>query len=139
MTLFRILLLTAMLCVGLLPDVTQAGEGSGPSGPTFVRLRPISFSVIGATNKIDKEVSLMLVLELDEGKTEQLFDPFRRQVLDVFLTTLNEIYDEQKPGDPPVSGDLLKDKLLEVATGITGPGLIHSVLILSVGERTHSR
>ena len=81
----------------------------------------------------------MLDLELCDGKTEQLFDPFRRQVLDGFLMALNELYDAQQPGDPPLPGEVLKDKLLQVATDITGPGLIRSVLILSVGERTHSR
>ncbi len=32
-----------------------------------------------------------------------------------------------------------KTRLLEVATGITGPGLIHGVLIMSIGERGHAR
>ncbi|HVJ52380.1 MAG TPA: hypothetical protein VM689_07960 [Aliidongia sp.] len=132
----RNLLLALMLGTSLIGSAALAAEGSGPS---YVRLRPISFSVIGPSNKIDKEVSLSLVLELEGGKTEAQFDPFRRQVLDSFLVALNELYDSQKPGDPPVPGEAIKDKLLEVASEITGPGLIKSVLILSVGERTHGR
>ncbi len=133
-------LLAAVLLVltGFAAAPASAGEGAA-GGPIYVRLRPISFSVIGQTNRIDKEVSLMIDLELEDGKTEPMFDPFRRQVMDNFLVALSEVYDEQKPGDPPVAGEAIKDKLLDVVTQIAGPGLVHSVLIISIGERAHAR
>jgi len=125
-----------------LPAIAQAAESHAvtmPGGPVYVRLRPISFSVIGPDNKIDKEVSILLDLELEADKTEPQLEPYKRQVMDAFLVTLNEAYTEQKPDDPPVGGDGLKAKLLKVATDITGPGLIHQVLIMSIGERGHAR
>jgi nucleoside-specific outer membrane channel protein Tsx len=136
----RTLLLAAGLSVAFSsPMSAKAAEGAANAGPSYVRLRPISFSVIGATNKVDKEVSIMLALELEPGKDETAFDQFRRKVLDAFLITLNEIYEDRKSDDSPIAGEVLKDRLLEVANDVTGPGLIHSVLIMSLGERAHSR
>jgi hypothetical protein len=135
----RMALLAALICAGLMPDLARAAEAAGGAGPIYVRLTPVSFSVIGASNKIEEEVSLMLVLELETGKTEDVFRPFRRQVLDGFLVALNELYDGKKPGDPPVPVDDIKDRLMQVATDITGPGFIRSVLVTSIGERVHSR
>jgi hypothetical protein len=110
-----------------------------PGGPVYVRLKPISFSVIGPDNKVNKEVSVSLDLELEESKTEPMLDPYRRKMMDAFLVTLNELYTDRKPDDPPVAGDVLKDRLLEVATAIVGPGVVHEVLIMSIGERGHAR
>ena len=130
------------LCSLSLEPVARAADSHAttmPGGPVYVRLKPISFSVIGADDRVDKEVSILLDLELEQSKTEPMLDPYKRKMMDAFLVALNEIYTEHKPGDPPVAGDLLKDKLLQVATDITGPGLIHEVLIMSIGERSHAR
>ncbi len=110
-----------------------------PGGPVYVRLKPISFSVIGPDNKIDKEVSVLLDFEMEQDKNEGMLDPYKRKIMDAFLVTLNEIYSERKLDDPPIDGEELKSRLLDVATGITGPGLIHGVLIMSIGERGHAR
>jgi flagellar FliL protein len=137
----RIGLLFVLVCLSLLPAPVWAAEGHAttmPGGPVYVRLKPISFSVIGRDNKVTKEVSIALDLELEANKTESMLDPYRRKMMDAFLVTLNEIYTEQKLDDPPVGGDVLKDKLLEVATDIVGPGIIHGVLIMSIGERGHA-
>jgi hypothetical protein len=130
------------LCLLGLPLAVQAADSHAttmPGGPVYVRLKPIAFSVIGPDNQIDKEVSILLDLELEPDKTEPLLDPFKRKMMDAFLVELNEAYTVHTPDDPPVGGDALKDKLLEVATGIAGPGLIHGVLIMSIGERGHAR
>jgi hypothetical protein len=131
-----------VLCLALAFGQSAAAEGhagSMPGGPVYVRLKSLSFSVIGPDNKIDKEVSILLDLELEPNKLEPMLDPFRRKMLDAFLVTLNEIYSERKPGDPPVGGEELKDRLMKAAEEITGPGFIHDVLIMSIGERGHSR
>ncbi len=42
-----------------------------PAGRSTVRLKPISFSVIGTpNNKIAKEVSVLLDLEMEQDKNE---------------------------------------------------------------------
>jgi hypothetical protein len=140
MTPLRALLLT--VCLGMLPAPMAFAQGhasSLPGAPVYVRLKPIAFSVIGPNNKIDKEVSILLDLEMEPEKTEPMLDPYRRKLTDAFMVTLNQIYTEHQPDDPPVGGEILKDKLLQVATDIAGPGLIHGVLIMSIGERGHAR
>ena len=130
------------LCVLSAPLAARGADSHAttmPGGPIFVRLKPISFSVIGPDNRIAQEVSIQLDLELEPEKTETMLDPYKRKMMDAFLVTLNEIYTEHKPGDPPVGGDELKDKLMKVITDIAGPGIVHGVLIMSIGERGHAR
>jgi hypothetical protein len=138
----RLCLLLLITFLGLLPApqgwAAESHATTTPGGPNYVRLKAIAFSVIGPTNKIDKEVSIMLDLELEPQKTEAMIDPYRRKMMDAFLVALNEIYTGRKPDDPPVGGDELKDRLLQVATDILGPGLIHGVLIMAIGERPHA-
>jgi flagellar basal body-associated protein FliL len=136
--------LTLALCLSLLvlSPAAHAADSHAttmPGGPVYVRLKPISFSVIGPDNRIAQEVSVQLDLELEPEKNEQMLDPYKRKMMDAFLVALNEIYTEHKPGDPPVGGDDLKDKLLKVVTDIAGPGIVHGVLIMSIGERGHAR
>ncbi len=110
---------------------------AGPEdGPAYVRMPPIAFSVIGPTNKIDKQISVMVDLELEKGKTEQMFEPYRRSILDSFLVTLTGLYDDENPGCD-VAPDELKSRLLAAASDVTGPGFVHTVLLISVGERKH--
>jgi hypothetical protein len=139
MTGFRLLLLACCLIPTLPAGAAEKVATTLPGGPVFVRLKPISFSVIGADNKLQKQVSIQLDLELEPDKAEPALDPYRRKMLDAFLVALDELYSDRKPDDPPVDGDELKGKLLDIATGITGPGLIHGVLIMAIGERSQSR
>lgn len=114
-----------------------AGENipSGePGGPAYVRMPPIAFSVIGPSNRIDKEVSITLALELEEGKNEQMLEAYRRTLMDSFLVTLTTLYEDENP-DGNVDTEQLKDRLLKAADQVTGPGLIHAVLVISLGER----
>ena len=129
----------ALLAAPLAARAADSHATTMPGGPVYVRLKPISFSVIGPDNRISQEVSIQLDLELEPEKAEPLLDPYKRKMMDAFLVTLNEIYTEHKPGDPPVGGDELKDKLMKVITDIAGPGIVHGVLIMSIGERGHAR
>jgi hypothetical protein len=105
-----------------------------PGGPAYCRIQPISFSVIGPSNKIDKEVSITLALELEQGKTEQMCEPFRHTLMDSLLVTLTSLYEDENP-DGNVDTDELKERLLKAATDVTGKGFVHSVLLISLGER----
>jgi len=126
----------ALLLAGLASRVGAAENHPAgvPGGPAYVRLPPISFSVIGPANRIDKEVSISIDLELEKDKTEQMFEPYRRNILDAFLVTLTSLYEDENP-DGNVDTDQLKERLLESATEVTGKGFVHTVLLISVGER----
>jgi hypothetical protein len=108
-----------------------------PGGPAYVRLPPIALSVIGPNNKIGKEVSVMADLELTKDKTEQMFEPYRRNLMDAFLVALTGLYEDDNP-DGQVSSDAMKQKLLDAAQQVTGPDFVQSVLLISVGERSHN-
>ena len=117
------------------PALAAEGYAAGaPGGPAYVRMSPIAFSVIGPSNRIDKEVSVTVALELEQGKTEQMFEVYRRSVIDAFLVTLTAIYEDEHPDDP-VDSDDLKQRLLDTANQVAGKGLVHSVLLISLGER----
>jgi flagellar basal body-associated protein FliL len=132
----RQLVLASLAGMMLAPGAhaAETHPGGVPGGPVYVRLPPIAFSVIGPSNRIDKEVSMSVDLELEEGKTEQEFEPYRRNLLDSFLVTLTSLYEDENP-DETVDSDQMKDRLLEAATAVTGKGFVHSVLLISVGER----
>ncbi len=113
----------------------EGGKDKAANGPVYARLKPISFSVIGPDNKITKEVSILLDLQLTQGKAQQDIEPFTRQIEDAFLVECTEIWDSQPVGAPPVRADRVKARLFKIASGITGPGLIDAVLIQELGER----
>lgn len=137
---FLIAVLAALGVAGLNPPARAAeGGGAPPDGPVFVKIPSISFSVIGKDNKIQKEVQILVSLELEKGQIEAALDPFKRRLQDSFLISMSETWDSRAPDAPPVQGEEIKAKLLKVATDIAGPGIVKSVLLLGIGERSHVR
>lgn len=138
----RSLLLTlalAALAPAALGTSAYAAEGGDPNAPVFVKMQGIAFSVIGANNKIQKEVQLAISLEMEKGKAEALLDPFKRRLQDAYLVAMSDMWESRDKDAPPVSGDDIKDKLLQITTDVAGPGIVKSVLILGIGERSHVR
>ena len=135
-----LILALAALAPALLEAPARAAEGGGnPDGPNFVKMQAVSFSVIGSDNKVQKEVQILVSLELEKGKLEGGLDPFKRRLQDAFLVSLSEMWDSRPLDAPPISGEEIKAKLLKVTTDIVGPGIIKSVLLLGIGERSHVR
>ncbi len=130
-----ILILIACLA-GPVRAAEGGGEGKG-AGPVYARLKPISFSVIGNTNKIEREVSILLSLELHEGKLEAEIEPNRRRLMDALFLTLSDVYDSAPPGNGPVPLPLIKERLLETAREVLGKDFVDTVLVISIGERPH--
>ena len=136
----RSLLLTlAVLALAALGMPALAAEGGESNAPVFVKMQGIAFSVIGANNKIQKEVQLAISLELETGKVEALLDPYKRRLQDAYLVAMSDMWETRAKDAPPVSGDDIKDKLLQITTDVAGPGIVKSVLILGIGERSHVR
>ena len=136
----RSLLLTlAVLALAALGTPALAAEGGESNAPVFVKMQGIAFSVIGANNKIQKEVQLAISLELETGKVEALLDPYKRRLQDAYLVAMSDMWELRAKDAPPVSGDDIKDKLLQITTDVAGPGIVKSVLILGIGERSHVR
>jgi hypothetical protein len=136
----RLVLIIAVAALGAATPIVPAwaAEGGAPAdGPVFVKLPAVSFTVIGANNKIQKEVQILINLELEPGKIEAAFEPFKRRLQDAFLVTCSEMWDSRAIDAPPIQGDEIKAKLLKVTTDIVGPGTVKSVLLLGIGERSH--
>jgi hypothetical protein len=139
----RLFLIVAVAVLGAAtPNApVRAAEGgtAAPEGPVFVKMPSVSFSVIGKDNRIQKEVQILINLELEKGKVEAVLDPFKRRLQDGFLVSMSEMWDSRPLDAPPLQGDAIKAKLLQVATDIAGPGIVKSVLLLGIGERSHVR
>lgn len=139
----RLFLIIAVAALGAaalnVPARAAEGGGAAADGPTFVKLPAVSFSVIGKDNKIQKEIQILINLELEKGKVEAMLDPFKRRLQDAFLVSMSEMWDSRAADAPPIQGDAIKSKLLQVATDIVGPGIVKSVLLLGIGERSHVR
>ncbi len=121
------------------PALAAEGAAADPNAPVFVKTQGVAFSVIGSDNKIKKEVQLAISLELEKGKVEAVLDPYQRKLQDAYLVAMSDLWENRAPDAPAVSGDEIKDKLMQVTTEITGPGIVKNVLLLGIGERSHTR
>ncbi len=134
-----LLLLLAFVAICLPVSGSRAEEGGDKkpvvAGPTYIHFTPLSFSVIGTDNRIYEQVSISLVLELAKGKSETVLDPFTPRLQDAYLTALNQLWDEHPVGTPPVTAKELKEKLLAITNGITGPGVVAAILLSGIDER----
>jgi flagellar basal body-associated protein FliL len=122
-----------------MPSAMAAGENHAAgtvNGPVYMRLKPISFSVIGPTNKIEKEVSVQLDLELEKGKTQEMLEPYRNNITDTVLVTLTGLYEDNNPSGEVAPEDM-KASLLDAINTVAGTGMVHAVLLISIGERKH--
>jgi len=139
----RLFLIIAVVALGTAtvgaPARAAEGGGAAPEGPVFVKMPSVSFSVIGANNKIQKEVQVLINLELEKGKVEAVLDPYKRRLQDGFLVACSEMWDSRPADAPTIQGDEIKAKLLQVANDIVGPGTIKSILLIGIGERSHIR
>ncbi|GGF28523.1 hypothetical protein GCM10011611_38250 [Aliidongia dinghuensis] len=139
--LLRCLVLILAVALFSPAPAARAAEGASadPNAPVFVRTQGVAFSVIGANNKIQKEVQLAFSLELEKGKLEAALDPFKRRLQDAYLIAMSDLWESRPADAPPVSGEEIKAKLMQVTTEITGPGLVKDILLQGIGERSHVR
>jgi hypothetical protein len=137
----HLLLILALVMPTLLPPAAPslAAEGKAPDGPAFVKMPPISFSVIGVDNRIQKEIQILINLEMMPGKLEADLGPFKRRLQDSYLVSMSDLWDARPVDGPEVSGEEIKAKLLKITTDVAGPGIVKSVLLLGIGERSHVR
>jgi hypothetical protein len=126
-------LILILLATGLPVRAGHAADGS--IGPDYVRLTPISFSVIGDDNKIDKEVSVFLALELKTGVKEAELNPYTMRLQDTLLVALTQLWDSRPVHGPQIPTSEIKKTLLPVVQSVTGPDKVAQILILGIGER----
>jgi hypothetical protein len=115
----------------------QAAE-TAPAGPAFVRLDTITVPVFEG-DTMTRQASLVLALELEEGRTEADLAPVRRRLVDAYLTELTRIFEERAFAERLIDPSVIKPRLLETTQRVAGPGLVKDILIQQALERARRR
>ncbi len=128
------LLLSLLTAVPAAAAEHQAHPEAAPGTPVFVSLQPIVLPVIEG-NTVTRQVGVVLTLELFEGQTALAIEERRRQLTDAFITELHRIYAWRSSADHVVNEVQIKERLLRVANGVMGAGVVRAVLIRQLLEQ----
>jgi hypothetical protein len=106
-----------------------------PGVPDFVDLDPIVLPVI-ERNRVTRQIGLMLTLELFDGQPAQAIDEEKRlRLMDAFVRELHLIYSARSTAERVVDEDIIKRRLLRVADGVLGKGVVHVILVRRLVEQ----
>lgn len=110
-------------------------EPPPPPPPTaYIRMAPIAVPVIGP-KRVEQFVSVVVTVEVVADKLPMM-QARQPMLVDGFLTALYGALDDKSV----MTGNLVnlaavKEKLMEVATRVGGPGVVQNVLIQVVTQR----
>jgi hypothetical protein len=123
-----------VLVLGLGASAQASASAEKPSGPTFFKMPPIVLPIFdGAVVK--GQASLVLALELAEGKTEDDVKIQRPRLVDAFMDALTRIYEERANAERVIDAAVVKPRLLDAADRVLGHGVVREVLIQQAFER----
>jgi hypothetical protein len=106
-----------------------------PGVPDFVDLDPIVLPVI-ERNRVTRQIGLMLTLELVDGQPAQAIDEEKRlRLMDAFVRELHLIYSARSTAERVVDEDIIKRRLLRIADGVLGTGVVHAILVRRLIEQ----
>jgi hypothetical protein len=106
-----------------------------PGVPDFVDLEPIVLPVI-EQNRVTRQIGLMLTLELVDGQPAQAIDEEKRlRLMDAFVRELHLIYSARSTAERVVDEDIIKRRLLRIADGVLGKGVVHAILVRRLVEQ----
>jgi|SRR5580658_788736 hypothetical protein len=106
-----------------------------PGVPDFVDLDPIVLPVI-ERNRVTRQIGLMLTLELFDGQPAQAIDEEKRlRLMDAFVRELHLIYSARSTAERVVDEDIIKRRLLRIADGVLGTGVVHAILVRRLIEQ----
>jgi hypothetical protein len=123
-----------VLALLLLPLAATGSEKAPVDGPVFVRLQPFTLPVFEG-NTVTRQATVVVALELEQGKTEADVDRLRPKLVDAFLGELREIYEKRRHEPRVIDAGIIKPRLKEAADRILGPGIVDDVLIQQAFER----
>jgi flagellar FliL protein len=122
----------------LLAVAARAAEQKAPEGPVFVTLPAITIPVYEG-ERLARQASLVLALELEKGRVEADVAPLRPRLVDAYITDLTAIFEQRSFEDRLIEPQAIKPKLLETTERVLGPGLVKDVLIQQAMERARRR
>jgi flagellar protein FliL len=116
------------------PNSNKGEKGPVIEGPTFVQMRPIILPIVEG-NRVTRTAGVILVLELEKGKTEAELEPSRTKLVDAFITELYTFIDQHKESPRAIDAAAVKVRLQATSDRILGPGFVHEVLVQQAFER----
>jgi hypothetical protein len=121
-------------------DGALANESAAkkPAGPAFVKLPPLVLPIFDGA-AIRGQASLILSLELVDGKPEEDVAVQQRRLVDAFLETLSLVYEERAKAERVIESATVKTRLKAAADRVLGQGVVREVLILQAAERSARR
>ena len=128
----------ALLLLAGTPLAAEAPAKKPPGdGPVYIKLPPIVLPVL--TEHALRQETLTLNLELVKGKTEEDVVPRQPVLYDAFMADLYNLYDQHSGDDRIIDPVQIKDMLQQTSDRVLGPGIVQSVLIQQVFERSRRR
>jgi flagellar basal body-associated protein FliL len=112
----------------------EEGKPAPPAGPAFVKMLPINVPIING-NRVSAQVGISLSLELVDGKTADDLEDKLPVLQDAFIKDLYVIFQQRIDQGRPLSGELIKSRLLLTAGRVVGQGIVKSVLIEQMFEQ----
>ncbi|MBV9521454.1 MAG: hypothetical protein JO010_01590 [Alphaproteobacteria bacterium] len=112
----------------------EKGEKIVIAGPTFVQIPPIVLPVVEG-NRVTRTAGLVLVLELEKGRTEAELEPNRVKLRDAFITDFYSFVDQHSQAPRAIDAGAVKARLQATSDRILGPGFVHEVLVQQAFER----
>jgi flagellar basal body-associated protein FliL len=104
------------------------------AGPAFVKLPLFSIPVIEG-DKVTRQVTVGLALELVEGLKADSIDEKKPQVIDAFFRDLYAMFGQRSQTSRVAVETSIKRRLAQTADRVLGPGVVRQVLILELLER----
>jgi flagellar basal body-associated protein FliL len=108
--------------------------GAAVSGPVFVKLPLFSIPVIEG-DKVTRQVTVGIALELVEGLKADSIDEKRPAVIDAFFRDLYGMFGQRSQVARVAVEGSIKQRLGRTAEQILGPGVVRHVLVLQLLER----
>jgi flagellar FliL protein len=135
---FACLAAAFLILAGVPVRAAEHGEkASAPppgSGPVFYKLPPIVLPVFEG-DVVTRQASLVLALELAQGKSEDAITGYQRRLLDAFIGDLYAIYEQRQRAERVIDPTVIKPRLQASADRVLGPGVVREVLIQQAFER----
>ncbi len=116
------------------PNTSKEEKGPAIEAPTYVQMRPIILPIVEG-NRVTRTAGVVVVLELEKGKTEAELEPSRIRLRDAFITELYTFIDQHKESARALDAVAVKERLQATSDRILGPGFVHEVLVQQAFER----
>lgn len=126
------LALLGLLFVGHPPARAAGGDASGTD--RMVKLDPISLPTI-RKGRPDRQITLVIVLELGEGRSRSTVVDVMPKLRDAYITELLALLDFDWPNGAVLDLEFARKRLILRSSQVLGEGMVAHLLFETVRER----